>query len=45
MTDENSLYVLIGGEAALAAAVNIFYRKVLADDRVSSFFEDADMDT
>ena len=44
MTGENSLYVRIGGEAAVAAAVNIFYRKVLADDRVSGFFEDTDMD-
>jgi hemoglobin len=26
------------------AAVDIFYRKVLADDRISQFFEDVDMD-
>jgi hemoglobin len=26
------------------AAVDVFYRKVLADDRISRFFDDADMD-
>lgn len=39
-----SLYDQIGGEAAVDAAVNIFYRKVLADDRISEFFDDVDMD-
>jgi hemoglobin len=38
-----SLYEKIGGEAAVNAAVDIFYRKVLADDRISSFFEGVDM--
>ncbi|QFY42099.1 group 1 truncated hemoglobin [Candidatus Methylospira mobilis] len=38
-----SLYGKIGGEAAVNAAVDIFYRKVLADDRISSFFEGVDM--
>lgn len=28
----------------MEAAVDIFYRKVLADDRVSRFFDDVDMD-
>src|SRR5947209_4096480 len=41
---EASLYEQLGGEAAVNAAVDIFYRKVLSDDRVSSFFEDVDMD-
>lgn len=40
-----SLYDRIGGEAAVNAAVDIFYRKVLADDRINSFFENVDMDT
>ena len=39
-----SLFDRIGGEAAVDAAVDIFYRKVLADDRISSFFEGVDMD-
>jgi hemoglobin len=39
----SSLYEQIGGEAAVDAAVDIFYRKVLSDDRISSFFEDVDM--
>ncbi len=40
----NSLYHQLGGEAAVNAAVDVFYRKVLADDRVSRFFDDVDMD-
>jgi hemoglobin len=39
-----SLFDKIGGEAAVNAAVDIFYRKVLADDRINSFFEGVDMD-
>jgi hemoglobin len=39
-----SLYTELGGEAAVDAAVDVFYRKVLTDDRVSRFFEDVDMD-
>lgn len=39
-----SLYERIGGEEAVDAAVDIFYRKVLSDDRVNGFFDDVDMD-
>jgi hemoglobin len=39
-----SLYDKIGGEAAVNAAVDIFYRKVLADDRINQYFEGVDMD-
>src|SRR3954463_13056405 len=39
-----SVYEQIGGEAAVDAAVDRFYRKVLTDDRVSRFFDDVDMD-
>jgi hemoglobin len=39
------LYERIGGEAAVEAAVDVFYRKVLADDRISHYFESVDMDT
>lgn len=39
-----SLYERLGGEAAIDAAVDIFYSKVLADKRISQFFEAVDMD-
>lgn len=39
-----SLYERLGGEAAVDAAVDIFYRKVLADDRINGFFDNVDMD-
>ncbi len=41
---DKSLYDRIGGEAAVNAAVDVFYRKVLADDRICNYFEDVDMD-
>jgi hemoglobin len=43
-TLSQSLYEQLGGQAAVDAVVDIFYRKVLTDDRVSRFFEDVDMD-
>lgn len=39
-----SLYDELGGAAAIDAAVDIFYRKVLGDDRIARFFEDVDME-
>ena len=39
-----SVYERIGGEPAVDAAVDIFYRKVLADDRISHFFDTVDME-
>jgi hemoglobin len=39
-----TLYEKLGGDAAVNAAVDIFYRKVLADDRINQFFEGVDMD-
>lgn len=39
-----TLFEKIGGEAAVDAAVDIFYRKVLADDRINKYFEGVDMD-
>jgi hemoglobin len=39
-----SIYEEIGGAAAVDAAVDIFYRKVLADDRISEFFDTVDME-
>lgn len=38
-----TLYEQLGGAAAVEAAVDIFYRKVLSDDSISSFFETVDM--
>lgn len=39
-----SLFDQLGGAAAVDAAVDIFYRKVLSDDRVARFFDGVDMD-
>lgn len=39
----NSLYHKIGGKAAISAAVDLFYKKVIADERVNHFFEDVNM--
>jgi hemoglobin len=39
-----SLYERLGGEKAVNAAVELFYRKVLADGRIARFFEGVDMD-
>ncbi|MBX2851207.1 MAG: group 1 truncated hemoglobin [Phycisphaeraceae bacterium] len=44
MSDSPSLYERIGGEAAVDAAVDKFYEKVLADDRIKDFFVAVDMD-
>jgi len=38
-----SLFSEIGGEGAVNAAVDIFYRKVLKDERINRFFEGVDM--
>jgi hemoglobin len=39
-----SLYERLGGEKAVDAAVELFYRKVLADSRIAPFFDGVDMD-
>lgn len=39
-----TLYERIGGEAAVNAAVEVFYRKVLNDHRINRFFNNTDMD-
>ena len=40
----DNLYEKIGGEAAVNAAVEVFYRKVLSDDRINQYFEGVDME-
>ena len=40
----STLYERLGGETAIDSAVNIFYEKMLSDDRVSYFFETTDME-
>ena len=42
--DKPSLYDQLGGEKAIDAAVDKFYEKVLADERVNGFFKGVDMD-
>ena len=41
---EDSLYQKLGGKPAMDAAIDAFYVKVLADDRVKHFFDDVSMD-
>jgi hemoglobin len=43
-TANATLFEQLGGEAAVDAAVDIFYRKVLADHRINRFFDNVDMD-
>jgi hemoglobin len=41
---EVSVFEKLGGAPSIDAAVDIFYRKVLADDRISQFFDTIDME-
>jgi hemoglobin len=43
-TMADSLFEKLGGEAAVTAAVDIFYRKVLADTTINRFFDGVDME-
>ncbi len=43
-TTNLSLFEQLGGEGAVDTAVDIFYRKVLADYRINRFFDGVDMD-
>jgi len=43
-TSNTSLYDRLGGSAAVDTAVDRFYRRVLADDRIARFFDDVDME-
>ncbi|MGD0373769.1 MAG: group 1 truncated hemoglobin [Streptosporangiaceae bacterium] len=44
MTTQTSLYERLGGSAAIDAATELFYRKVLADPLLAAYFDDVDMD-
>lgn len=39
-----TLFEQLGGNAAVDAAVDIFYRKVLGDDLISHYFDTVDME-
>lgn len=40
----STIYEQIGGAGAMDAAVDVFYRHVLSDDRISHWFDDVDME-
>ncbi len=44
MSETASLFEQLGGEAAVNAAVDVFYRKVLSDYRINRFFDNVDME-
>jgi hemoglobin len=39
-----TLYEQLGGEAAVNAATDIFYQKILSDPRISHFFDNVNME-
>lgn len=41
---DSTLFERLGGQEAVNTAVDIFYRKVLTDDRVNYFFDGVDME-
>jgi len=43
VTTKTTLYEKLGGQPAVIAAVDKFYEKVLADDRVKTYFQGTDM--
>ncbi len=42
--EAQTLFEKLGGEAAVDAAVDIFYRRVLSDYRINRFFDNVDME-
>jgi hemoglobin len=43
-TEQASIYEAIGGEAAVTAAVELFYQRVLADPTLSGYFVHTDLE-
>ncbi len=43
LSENTTLFGRLGGAAAIDAAVDLFYSKVLADPSISGFFENVDM--
>ncbi|MBN6188326.1 group 1 truncated hemoglobin [Aneurinibacillus sp. BA2021] len=41
---EKSLYEQLGGQEAIAKVVDVFYDRILADDKVKGFFVNTDME-
>ena len=44
VSTEESLYLRLGGEPAVTAAVDALYRAVLGDDRLRGYFAEVDID-
>lgn len=44
MSDESTLYERLGGRRAIDAVVDEFYDRVLADERLTTYFADVDME-
>lgn len=42
--EEPTIYQAIGGEAAIAAAVEVFYQRVMADPALNGYFAHSDME-
>ncbi|MCC6698586.1 MAG: group 1 truncated hemoglobin [Candidatus Hydrogenedentes bacterium] len=40
----STLFEQLGGTGAVDAAVDVFYRRVLSDERIASFFDSVDME-
>jgi hemoglobin len=39
-----TLYEKLGGKEAIESVVDVFYKKVIADDRINQFFKHTDME-
>lgn len=44
MSDDHTIYERLGGEAAVAAVVDEFYDRVLADEQLAGYFAETDLD-
>ncbi|TLS50669.1 group 1 truncated hemoglobin [Paenibacillus antri] len=44
MAETATLYDKLGGKEAIGSVVDVFYKKVLADDRINQYFKHTDME-